>query len=191
MAVRSIRDHFNGSYRKAGEVFDWTGPLHRHIEPVTGKLGGEAPASGAAAVPLRTGTCRIRFRKDRSHDATLKAEGVTVEKYRDEWNTGADRVALFEATLEAEPGDTWRIRWYAEDGEGPIAGYAICCPRCGQVHYWTTALNCKPCPHQGKSSCWQWSGSAEAGTLTASPSLFAQRACGWHGWLRNGELTEC
>lgn len=108
----------------------------------------------------------------------------------------------------AQPGDCWRTRWWAASGEGPIAGYAICCPKCLQVHSWSSARNCSTkrplpgggsvCAHSGIGSCWQWSGSAEDGTLTASPSLHAiaegpkvgieGHGCGWHGWLQNGEL---
>lgn len=95
----------------------------------------------------------------------------------------------------AAPGDTWEVRWHVAGriGEpgyvpGPIAGYAICCPKCRQVHDWTLALNCRPCPHSGNGSCWTWTGDATAGTLTASPSLHAIGACGWHGFLRNGRM---
>lgn len=115
------------------------------------------------------------------------------------------------------PGDIWEIHWYASPAEcrgihggvesncwqgcghehkGPLAGYAICCPGCGAVHHWTTASNCgslKPqsatCDHSGKSSCWTWTGSPQEGTLSASPSLHASGSCGWHGWLKDGELT--
>lgn len=99
----------------------------------------------------------------------------------------------------ARPGDVWRSRWKATReqearGElGAIAGYAICCSKCGEVHWWTGAVNCKPCPHQGTSSCWNWSGSAEDGTLTASPSLHCltdRGGCGYHGWLQNGVLSD-
>jgi len=103
----------------------------------------------------------------------------------------------------AEPGDTWRLRWGGtKDEQGPICGYAIFCPGCRQIHHWTTANNCASkralagggttCDHTGKSSCWTWSGSAEDGTLTANPSLHSDASkggCGWHGWLRNGELV--
>ena len=97
-----------------------------------------------------------------------------------------------------EPGDTWAIHWHGGgDGliRGPLAGYAICCPKCRAIHHWTTANNCsslKPgsasCGHSGSGSCWQWSGSAEGNALTASPSLHASGSCGWHGWLKNGIL---
>lgn len=133
---------------------------------------------------------RIRFRTDGVHIAERKAQGKDYDPYYDR--------AAWDATPPAQPGDIWRVFWRAEDSEGngingPFAGYYICCPGCKQVHAWTTALNClpKPCPHEGKSSCWAWSGSAEAGTLTASPSLYSVKengGCGWHGWLQNGVL---
>jgi hypothetical protein len=137
-----------------------------------------------------------RFRTDGFHIADLKAQG----KAREEW---------FEATLwdpipPAELGDVWRIHWAkCNDAghtiDGPLAGYAIFCPKCHTVHCWTTATNCAQkagtsCPHEGTGSCWTWSGSAESGTLTASPSLHCVLelgGCGWHGWLNNGEMSGC
>lgn len=95
----------------------------------------------------------------------------------------------------AQQGDVWRIHWHS----GPLAGYAITCPKCKQVHQWTTALNCREagCPHNGVSSCWKWTGSPEEGTLTASPSLHCVTewkgnptgGCGWHGHLSNGQMV--
>lgn len=137
---------------------------------------------------------RIRFRTDGSHIADLKAQGKPYDSFYDQ--------AIWEATPPAQPGDIWRVHWYAEDAEGshidgPFAGYDVCCPGCLRVHAWTTAINCSQknaqgrCPHEGQSSCWSWSGSAEAGTLTASPSLHSvpdRGGCGWHGWLQNGIL---
>jgi hypothetical protein len=108
----------------------------------------------------------------------------------------------------AQPGDTWRVQWSG----GPMAGYAICCPGCKQVHHWCTANNCArdipwtvvgsdgqeysgmKCQHEGVGSCWNWSGSAEDGTLTATPSLHCTKdlgGCGWHGFLTNGEMRSC
>lgn len=144
----------------------------------------------------------IRFRTDSAHtadDAARLARGVETTYY--------DPPEL-EGIEPARPGDTWRVRWKATIeqeaqgiSEGPIAGYAICCPKCLQVHFWTTALNCaslRPlpgggsvCDHSGVGSCWAWTGSAEDGTLTASPSLHSvaeKGGCGWHGFLTNGEL---
>lgn len=111
-----------------------------------------------------------------------------------------------------EPGDCWRIHWkqtveQEARGDAPVlAGYELGCPRCHRAHAWTTAHNCSTrrpipgedgspigytCAHSGTGSCWTWTGDAEAGTLTASPSLHATGACGWHGWLRSGQLVEC
>lgn len=142
---------------------------------------------------------RIRFRTDGPSIAELKGLGKPRPDYYDQ--------ALWDATPPAEPGDTWRMRWhggYDKAGnrlEGPVAGYAICCPQCREVHHWTTADNCATkgqnpeyphsCLHSlsgSLGSCWIWTGSAEDGTLTAHPSLFASGACGWHGWLQNGDL---
>jgi hypothetical protein len=147
---------------------------------------------------------RIRFRSDSWHIAELKSRGIEYSYDR----TGVSREAWV-ATPEAQPGDCWRVRWHSPDGQGAIAGYALCCPGCRQVHPWTTATNCAgryetsyagqngqlhksmTCPHSGTGSCWQWTGSAEDGTLTAMPSLWASGACGWHGWLTNGEMRPC
>lgn len=104
----------------------------------------------------------------------------------------------------AEPGDMWRIFWHHEvDGQqvdDHIAGYAICCPTCKHIHHWTSASNCSTrgtggsCSHQTElTSCWNWTGSAEEGTLSATPSLHCPKelgGCGWHGYLTNGELKE-
>lgn len=49
------------------------------------------------------------------------------------------------------------------------------------------------CQHSGVGSCWVWTGSAEANTLHASPSLHALKekgACGYHGFLQNGILSD-
>lgn len=127
----------------------------------------------------------MRFRSDSRYIAEAKALGRRYAKHygtRKEWN----------AVPAAEPGDTWRVRWHGTDA---IAGYDICCPKCRHVHGWTTALNCRSrdgkgsCEHSGKGSCWTWTGSAEQGTLSASPSLLASQACGFHGFLTNGALS--
>lgn len=151
---------------------------------------------------------QMRFRTDGWHWADLKTHGWTAEKMKEIYSE-AD-VAAFEATEAARPGDVWRVRWYKEGGDGPTAGYAICCPTCGHIHTWTTANNCgqktipvkwtdkngaeqttMTCVHSGNSSCWQWTGSAEENTLTAHPSLLVRSECGFHGWLQNGVLRSC
>jgi hypothetical protein len=149
---------------------------------------------------------RIRFRSDNRYIAEQKALGRGFERVAS-WATRD----LFDATPAAEPGDIWRVYWYSLEAPGhlgPPAGYDICCITCRRVHSWNTATNCasrKPireegtgkvigytCAHSGVSSCWQWTGSAEEGTLTASPSLYSREdlgGCGYHGFLRNGEIT--
>lgn len=139
---------------------------------------------------MSTSAVRIHFRSDNWHVAQMRFKETPWENYIT-WMTKED----FDATPLPSPGDIWRSNWYKEGGEGPIAGYVICCPTCGDVHPWTTATNCEPkvdgvCRHSGTSSCWDWIGSAEEGTLSASPSLLCH-TCGYHGWLRNGELTSC
>lgn len=85
----------------------------------------------------------------------------------------------------AQPGDVWRLR----------AGYALTCPneRCDQgVHYWDHAWDCPLRQDANAPPCWTWTGSPEEGTLTASPSLHVlaeKGGCGWHGWLRDGEMV--
>lgn len=146
---------------------------------------------------------RIRFREDgiaaaEWHAAELRGEPrVTCPCDDLECHL---RPENYRKVPPAEPGDCWRLTWHGSDA---VSGYAICCPRCRLVHYWCSANNCgskRPlpgggatCDHAGKASCWEWTGSAEAGTLTARPSLLATAPllCGWHGWLTNGELTEC
>lgn len=139
--------------------------------------------------------CPIRFRNDgwfRADDAARIARGIVPI-----WSEPEELVGV----EPAKPGDIWRVRWYKEGGgEGPIAGYSICCPRCLQVHSWTGALNCPKvpgttwCAHNGTGSCWNWSGSAEEGTLTATPSLHClldKGGCGWHGFLTGGVMKHC
>lgn len=162
---------------------------------------------------------RMRFRTDSAHIAELKRQGKTFEA---ETFSGWPTREEWDATPAAEAGDTWRVRWAATIEqraagmtEGPIAGYAIGCIKCKDVHRWTTATNCatrKPytftyvdhdgvtqtvnstrCDHEGTGSCWVWTGSAEANTLHASPSLHAlieRGACGYHGHLENGILSD-
>ena len=147
----------------------------------------------------------MRFRTDCWGIANMKAINPTRPE-------GFDPVE-WDATPAAEPGDVWRSTWYkAGDEIGPPAGYLIGCPTCRQVHGWSTANNCASrrmvtgtnsdgtsftyptCDHQGVGSCWTWTGSAEDGTLTASPSLHCPKnkgGCGFHGWLENGELRDC
>lgn len=152
---------------------------------------------------------RIRFRTDgffAADDAAAQARGDKMQWYR--------TVEELENTPPAVPGDCWRSRWYRAAGEeGPVAGYAICCPKCLHVHAWNQAHGCTfnprtydyidndgvthtstVCGHSGQSSCWNWTGSPEEGTLSATPSLHCAEAlggCGWHGHLTNGVLKHC
>ena len=91
----------------------------------------------------------------------------------------------------AEPGDVWVLR----NRNGEVTGYGLTCPNetCEQgVHPWDHAYDC---PRRGEADappCWSWSGSIEDGTLTATPSLHVlveRGGCGWHGFLRNGEMV--
>lgn len=164
---------------------------------------------------------RMRFRNDGWHYADLKSHGWRFAEHLGEqgdyvygsWCKTQEELdqdkKWWDEVPPAQPGDVWRVRWYKQEGEGPIAGYAICCIGCGKVHSWTTANNCSQkyetsytdkdgehkyftCPHSGTGSCWEWSGSAEEGTLTASPSLqvVAHKPgdCNWHGYITNGLL---
>jgi hypothetical protein len=156
---------------------------------------------------------QMRFRTDGWHFADMKSHGT-------EYVWGDKEV--FDITPTAEPGDVWRIHWAAagtdgvidsvrdKDLVGPLAGYAICCIKCGHVHVWTTANNCsspvektykdsdgndktyKSCIHSGTGSCWNWTGSAEDNTLTATPSLQClQPDCNFHGFITNGVVKDC
>jgi hypothetical protein len=158
---------------------------------------------------------RMRFRMDSWHYADLKV-AMTWEQYTDGWSSSPteEDKRYWDETPKAEPGDVWRIHWSHHDPiDGPqiddrIAGYAICCIGCGHVHAWTTAGNCNQkiqcsykdsntgldvpytsCVHSGLTSCWNWTGSAEEGTLTATPSLqVTQDECKWHGYITNGDI---
>jgi hypothetical protein len=154
---------------------------------------------------------KMRFRTDGWHYADLKAEGKSLEQYCAPEAPTEEERRRWDATPKAERGDVWRVFWRHCDESGNhlddrIAGYAICCISCGRVHHWTTALNCgqkfktdwgESCIHQrDHGSCWQWSGSAEAGTLTARPSICVVKdrcrwGCAFHGWLTNGEIKSC
>ena len=149
---------------------------------------------------------RMRFRTDSYYWADMKARGTDAHGVG---GYTAKDLADFDEGPAAARGDVWRIRWYREDGNGPLAGYAICCPKCGFVHVFTTAGNCEvgrhevkyqgndgkehsyySCQHYETGSCWVWTGSAEDNTLSAAPSLAITVGCLWHGWLENGEFRD-
>lgn len=144
----------------------------------------------------------MRFRADDRWIAEAKALG---RPYKDYFGTRKK----WDSTPAAEPGDTWRILFYAPKGEPKdrLAGYDIACPKCRHVHGWTSARNCGSrreriiggetytmCDHQvAREPCWTWTGSAEDGTLSASPSLHCDASiggCGYHGFLTNGVLSD-
>lgn len=116
---------------------------------------------------------------------------------------------------EARPGDVWILRqppgqpnqrsWDESHPDWPIIGYAMTCPLAScehGLHAWDHAHSCpagkseggvvQPCEKGPDRGCWDWSGSAYDGTLTASPSLHCVAelgGCGWHGHLVNGEMV--
>lgn len=140
----------------------------------------------------------IHFRTDSWHESQMRLKND--DKTIDGWDFYSfEERNRIKVTPLPKAGDTWRVRWYRPVGEeeGPVAGYAICCPKCGDIHAWTTAINCTSprengsCSHSGTGSCWTWTGSAEDGTLTANPSLLVVTPeCGYHGWLQNGVLSD-
>lgn len=137
----------------------------------------------------------IRFRQDNPFVAAARVDHLV------RWGDVEEEV--WEATPPPCAGDVWSVYWATgtEEGEKRLAGYAICCPGCGRVHYWTTASNCSSaysvegggvtCDHvERRESCWRWTGDAQEGTLSAVPSLLS-RTCGWHGHLVRGRLIPC
>jgi hypothetical protein len=152
---------------------------------------------------------RMRFRDDSwwaAEAAARRDRGIPDQKCSCERKDCHYLQSWWLKTPPAKPGDTWRSRWALTIEEkakgftqGPIAGYAICCPVCLDVHAWTSATNCSQklpgktyCEHNGKGSCWNWTGSAEDHMLSATPSLYSVESlggCGFHGFLTNGWLT--
>lgn len=163
------------------------------LRPHDARAASDRAARGRAARAVGSLT-RMRFRTDSASRAEDRARMERGKKLL--WSKPED----LEGIEPARPGDTWRVRWKQtidkEPEPGPLAGYAICCPKCKAVHWWTEANNCagrKPgsrCIHHGVGSCWRWSGSAEQNQLTATPSLWANGpgGCGWHGHLTNGVM---
>lgn len=91
----------------------------------------------------------------------------------------------------ADLGDVWVLH----NRNGGVTGYALTCPNqaCPQgVHPWDHAYNCPVRSEPDAPPCWTWTGSIEEGNLTASPSLHVMAelgGCGWHGWLRDGQMV--
>lgn len=137
---------------------------------------------------------RLRKREDHRYIAELKAMGKQRVETGDDptWCTQEE----WDATPIAEPGDTWRVRWYARDDAGnvlepgPIAGYDICCIKCRKIHGWTTATNCssrRPLPE------WEYT-DPETGAKSMKPGGFTCDHSGksscwtWTGSLEEGTL---
>ena len=105
------------------------------------------------------------------------------------------------STPPAKPGDCWRITYGGEGEQQTTAGYAICCPKCGLLHYWCNASNCSSkrtllsggitCAHQdARTSCWTWTVDANGRPIKAVASLHSPvelGGCGYRGWLGNTE----
>lgn len=92
----------------------------------------------------------------------------------------------------AEDGDIWYVR----QQNLVIAGFALTCPRpnCESgVHAWAHAHDCTQRDDPRHTSCWTWTGTPEKMDLSAEPSLMvdpSRGGCGFHGWLRKGNLVE-
>jgi hypothetical protein len=48
MKVRSLCNHYHGTYRKEGEEFEHTGPLYDHIAPVEPEASAAEPEDTGA-----------------------------------------------------------------------------------------------------------------------------------------------
>jgi hypothetical protein len=165
----------------------------------------------------------LRLRTDNWHDAghwraILLGAAEDPRKDPSRW----DRLwpQWIESHEEAKVGDVWRIRQqphgphvsygYGESHpDWPISGYALVCPvsTCREgAHMWLHAYDCpagskwgQPCKRgPNRWSCWDWSGSVEAGDLTAAPSLMilpcpnaqgVPTTCQFHGFLTRGVLA--
>lgn len=161
------------------------------------------------AVRLRTDDCWMAL------EAARRARGTApyrcpCESHRDvngqcidpecTWNEGK-----LAAIVPATPGDYWRITWHAAPEK--LAGFAICCPKCKEIHHWTSANNCgskrqitittpggtehkaMTCDHQQRhESCWTWTLDETGKPIRAVASLFANGPgmCGYHGFLGGG-----
>lgn len=132
----------------------------------------------------------MRLRTDSLHVAGWKRSadlGARAVQSADDVSTLTDYANIEAAQL----GDVWEIHNQA----GAIVGYGLTCPnvRCDQgAHAWDHAFDCPIRYQPDAPGCWTWSGSVADGTLTASPSLHVleeRGGCGWHGWLRDGEMV--
>lgn len=76
--------------------------------------------------------------------------------------------------------------WFSEAGDSDVAALWFVCPcGCGEVARITVGIAHKP--HTGGPS-WRWNGDAQGATLHPSVN---RKACGWHGWLRDGVWERC
>jgi len=143
----------------------------------------------------------MRLRRDNWHTAGQRRArdlgALDTSSWDREW-----AMRLFQVPA-ALVGDVWRVAVHDDDGR--CHGFVLTCPvvSCDQgVHAWHHGSKCparrsrsNPCAlgdRPGMDSCWTWTGSAEAGTLTATPSLhspLADGGCGFHGFLTNGVLA--
>jgi hypothetical protein len=143
----------------------------------------------------------IRYRTD-SISAAEAARDRAAGKAPSDWDVeNEEEIAR---TPPVAAGDCWRIVYGAtEDGKPEsTAGYAIACPKCPHIHYWTSANNCTSkrqtatggwsCDHQeARTSCWTWTVDESGKPVQAVASLFVNHAggCGYHGHLTDGALT--
>jgi hypothetical protein len=132
----------------------------------------------------------MRLRADSLHIAGWKrsaALGARIPDPHDDVYMNADYAGI----PPAEPGDVWILH----NRNGEVVGYGLTCPNeaCEQgAHPWDHARDCPVRTAPDAPPCWTWTGSIEDGSLTASPSLHVVKewgGCGWHGWLRNGEMV--
>lgn len=167
---------------------------------------------------------RVRLRTDNWHDAG-RWRAILLHAVPDpripsnvKWSQGWPE--WHDTHEEAKLGDVWRIRQrpfgptigLTETERQPTwwtVGYALVCPveSCHEgVHSWVHAHNCPAGSTWGaqckrgpeRRSCWDWSGSVEAGDLTAAPSLQVlpcpdaagnPTTCAFHGFLTRGVIA--
>lgn len=132
----------------------------------------------------------MRLRADSFHIAGWK-RAHDLRGCRDDGDSHVAHDPRYSAIDPAEPGDAWALR----NRNGDVTGYALTCPNeaCDQgVHPWDHAFDCPVRAADDAPPCWTWTGDVESGTLTATPSLHVLKesgGCGWHGWIRNGEMV--
>ena len=133
----------------------------------------------------------MRLRTDSLHIAGWKRSAELGARQVDPDDNDVSTHPDYAAIEPAQPGDVWILR----NQNGGIVGYGLTCPNeaCDQgAHAWDHARDCPHRYERDAPPCWTWTGSIEDGTLTATPSLHVVKewgGCGWHGWLRNGEMV--